>query len=120
MVAVGGHDKALRFDGAQVVKTHQARDALFTARYARSAEFLIDAGTAIGLRTFLIGCLDLLGQCLIFLLAYTLAAFLPGVEATSTDLHRRAERGEGELLLVFFDELVSHWGRTRKIPTAFF
>ena len=120
MVAVGGHDKALGTHGAQVVKAHQACDALFTARYARFVEFLIDARTALGLIAFLIGCLDLLGERLILLLSHTLAAFLPGIEAASTDLHCPAERGEGELLLVFFDELVSHCGRTMKIPTAFF
>jgi hypothetical protein len=35
-------------------------------------------------------------------------------------LHGPAERREGEELLLLFDELVSHWGRAVKIPTAFF
>ncbi len=120
VVAVGGDDKALGTQSADLRKTHQAGDPLWAARDARFLEISADARTAVGFLALLINGLDLLGQRFVLDLALTLWAFSPSVEAASTDLHGPAERREGEELLLLFDELVSHWGRAVKIPTAFF
>ena len=119
MVAISRHHEPFRKHGADLGQTHQTCDPLFTAGDAGFLEFGEDAWTAVGLFALLMGGLDLLGQSFVLKLARTLFAFTPGVEAASTDLHNSTERTEGELLLVLFNEEVSHWGRTVKIPTAF-
>src|SRR5262249_12575856 len=99
---------------------HQASHTLLGTDDTLLFEFLVDTRTAISLAAVFKDRLDLLGQLLISLLALALWTFAPGIVAAAGNLHHSTQSAYGELPLRLLYELVSHRGRTVKIPTAFF
>src|SRR5260221_9312840 len=81
---------------------------------------LVETRTAIRAVALVMGLPNGNQQFLLLLSASARKPLLPVCVAALGHLHRPTQSRDRMLLLVLLDELVSHCGRTVKIPTAFF
>jgi hypothetical protein len=120
VLGVGCHLKPTGQPGAQARLFHQFRDPVL----ATSNSFLVqvpqDPWAAVGLAAGLKVLPDSLRDSFIFPVARAAFAPAPGVVAAFGHPQGATQSGDGKVPHVLLHELVSHWGRFVKIPTAFF